>query len=66
MPNPAKLEEMDWKDLLWSRRYFAALCGAAPLNIIQQYLERQKHPIKQKGRQSRPCLISLPKLVGFA
>jgi putative transposase len=28
----------------WSPSYFAASCGGAPLNIIQHYIEQQRHP----------------------
>ena len=33
-----------WKDVLWSRSYFAASCGGAPLEIIRQYVEQQRRP----------------------
>lgn len=39
--------EMDkrcWKGVLWSRSYFAASCGGAPLSIIKQYVEQQQTP----------------------
>jgi putative transposase len=29
---------------LWSPSYFAASCGGAPLSIIGQYIEQQRHP----------------------
>jgi putative transposase len=38
------LEQRYWKDVLWSRSYFAASCGGAPLEIIKQYVEQQKTP----------------------
>ena len=28
----------------WSPSYLAASCGGAPLNIIRQYIEQQRHP----------------------
>jgi putative transposase len=28
----------------WSPSYFAASRGGAPLSIIRQYIEQQKHP----------------------
>ncbi len=28
----------------WSPSHFAASCGGAPLNIIRQYIEQQRHP----------------------
>jgi putative transposase len=33
-----------WKGTLWSPSYFAASCGGAPIAIIRQYIEQQKHP----------------------
>jgi putative transposase len=30
--------------VLWSRTYFVASCGGAPLSVIQQYIERQEKP----------------------
>jgi REP element-mobilizing transposase RayT len=39
-----QLEAMYWKNVLWSRSYFAASCGGAPLKIIRQYVEQQKVP----------------------
>ena len=36
------IEKKYWKDVLWSRSYFAASCGGAPLEIIKQYVEQQK------------------------
>jgi putative transposase len=33
-----------WKNVLWSRSYFAASCGGDPMNIIKQYIEQQKTP----------------------
>jgi putative transposase len=32
------------KNVLWSRSYFAASCGGAPLEIIRQYIEHQRTP----------------------
>jgi putative transposase len=29
---------------VWSPSYFAASCGGAPLAIIRQYIEQQRHP----------------------
>jgi putative transposase len=29
---------------LWSPSYFAASCGGAPLTIIKEYIDNQKHP----------------------
>ncbi|MCA3029513.1 MAG: IS200/IS605 family transposase [Rhodocyclaceae bacterium] len=33
-----------WKNVLWSRSYFAASCGGAPISIIRQYIEQQRTP----------------------
>lgn len=30
------------KPVLWSRSYFVASCGGAPLAVIRQYIEQQK------------------------
>lgn len=38
------LERQCWKGVLWSRSYFAASCGGAPLEIIRQYVEQQRKP----------------------
>jgi len=32
------------RDHLWSPSYFAASCGGAPLEIIQQCVEQQRRP----------------------
>ncbi|WP_442931208.1 IS200/IS605 family transposase [Micromonospora sp. NBC_00389] len=29
---------------LWSPSYFAASCGGAPLEVIKDYINGQKHP----------------------
>jgi len=34
-----ELEKRYQKNVLWSRSYFAASCGGAPLEIIRQYVE---------------------------
>ena len=39
-----ELEKRFWKGVLWSPSYFAASCGGAPLEIIRQYIERQRTP----------------------
>ncbi|MFI6703749.1 IS200/IS605 family transposase [Streptomyces sp. NPDC050509] len=31
--------------VFWSRSYFAASCGGAPLTVIRQYIEQQKRPL---------------------
>ena len=38
------LEEKYWKEVLWSRSYFAASVGGAPIAILRQYIEQQKTP----------------------
>lgn len=32
------------KPVLWSRSYFVASCGGAPLSVIRQYIEQQARP----------------------
>lgn len=32
------------KPVLWSRSYFVASCGGAPLSVIKQYIEQQVRP----------------------
>jgi len=32
------------KPVRWSRRYFVASCGGAPLSVIKQYIEQQARP----------------------
>ena len=39
-----ELEKRYWKNALWSRSYFAASCGGAPLAIIKEYVELQRTP----------------------
>jgi putative transposase len=39
-----EIDQSCWKGVLWSRSYFAASCGGAPLSIIKQYVEQQKKP----------------------
>lgn len=31
--------------VLWSRSYFVASCGGAPLDIIKQYIQSQNRPV---------------------
>ena len=33
-----------WRGVLWSRSYFAGLCGGAPLDVLKQYIENQRTP----------------------
>ena len=37
-----ELKEYYWKNALWSPSYFAGSCGGASLEIIKQYIEKQK------------------------
>ena len=37
-----ELKEYFWKNALWSPSYFAGSCGGTPLEIIKQYIEKQK------------------------
>ena len=32
-----------WKNVLWSRSYFATSCGGAPIEIIKKYIEDQRN-----------------------
>jgi putative transposase len=32
-----------WKNVLWSRSYFATSCGGAPIDIIRKYIEDQRN-----------------------
>ena len=42
----AKEIDRVYKDrVLWSRTYFVASCGGAPLEIIKQYIEQQERPL---------------------
>jgi putative transposase len=38
------IQQALWGDSLWSPSYFAGACGAAPLEIIRQYIEQQDSP----------------------
>ena len=31
-----------YKDVLWSRSYFAASCGGAPISMVKKYIEEQQ------------------------
>lgn len=39
-----EMEKRYWKGVLWSRSYFAASCGGAPLAVLREYIENQKAP----------------------
>ena len=38
----------------WPPSYFAASCGGAPLTIIRQYIEQQRHPVKAVSGLTAP------------
>jgi putative transposase len=38
------LNKVYLKPVLWSRNYFVASCGGAPLSVIKQYIEQQARP----------------------
>ena len=39
---------------LSSPSYFAASCGGAPLSIIQQYIQQQRHPVNATSGLTPP------------
>jgi putative transposase len=39
---------------LWSPSYFAASCGGAPLSIVCQYIEQQRHPVNASSGLTLP------------
>ena len=41
---PDHIRKYLWGDHFWSPSYFAASCGGAPLSIIKEYIDQQKHP----------------------
>jgi len=40
--NFASVRKALWKNSLWSPSYFASSCGGAPLNILQEYIQKQQ------------------------
>ena len=38
------LSQYFWKPVLWSRSYFVASCGGAPLAVIKKYIEQLEAP----------------------
>jgi putative transposase len=40
----AALQEQYRQPVLWSRSYFVAAVGGAPLAVIKQYIEQQARP----------------------
>jgi putative transposase len=40
----AHLKQFYWNPVLWSRSYFIASCGGAPLETIRKYIESQDSP----------------------
>lgn len=43
--NEDHLKRFYRKSALWSRSYFVATCGGAPLEVIKQYIEQQERPV---------------------
>ena len=39
-----ELQNLYWKNTLWSPSYFAGSCGGAPIDIVRQYIEQQHTP----------------------
>ncbi|MEV6013651.1 IS200/IS605 family transposase [Streptomyces sp. NPDC051976] len=46
---PGHIRKYLWGAHFWSPSYFAASCGGAPLSIIKEYIEQQKHPSQPAG-----------------
>jgi putative transposase len=44
--HPEHLRKYYWKPVLWSRSYFVASCGGAPLEVVKQYIRAQTRPDK--------------------
>ncbi|MDA8346876.1 MAG: transposase, partial [Thermaerobacter sp.] len=42
--NYPSIQKALWGGSLWSKSYFAASAGGAPLSIIRQYIEHQQTP----------------------
>ncbi|MFD4483489.1 IS200/IS605 family transposase [Streptomyces sp. NPDC058471] len=40
-----RIKGTEMASVFWSRSYFAASCGGAPLTEIRQYIEQQEHPL---------------------
>lgn len=40
-----EIEKYYWKGVLWSPSYFAGSCGGAPINIVREYIQKQKTPL---------------------
>jgi putative transposase len=40
-----RISKCYWNKALWSPSYFAASCGAAPLDAIKRYIEQQATPL---------------------
>ena len=38
----------------WSPSYLAACCGGAPLSIIRQYIQQQRHPVNATSGLTPP------------
>ncbi len=40
-----RINQTGLDSVFWSRSYFAASCGGAPLTVIRQYIEQQERPL---------------------
>lgn len=40
-----RINRIGMGSVFWSRSYFAASCGGAPLAVIRQYIEQQRRPL---------------------
>ncbi|WP_020574464.1 transposase, partial [Actinopolymorpha alba] len=50
--SPGHIRKYLWGEHFWSPSYIAASCAGAPLAVVKEYTENQKHP--DRGRQRRP------------
>ena len=41
---PTHINKYLWGEHFWSPSYFAGSCGGAPLAVVKDYIENQKHP----------------------
>lgn len=41
---PEQVAKFYRKSVFWSRSYFVATCGGAPLEVIKQYIQQQERP----------------------
>lgn len=40
-----RINRIGMGSVFWSGSYFAGSCGGAPLEVVKQYIERQKRPL---------------------